>query len=106
MFSLKHLHEGADTQTSLAQIFSGVGEGLVLKGEKAIVDKKRDRKAHLDERGAEQLARRAPVEVPAPFGTPGLRQVPDERDGAEVSIVDLIAVGVRRLIVASEEDAG
>jgi hypothetical protein len=48
-------YEGADTQTSLAQIFSGVGEGLVLKGQKAIIDKKRDRKAHLDERGAEQL---------------------------------------------------
>jgi hypothetical protein len=34
-------------QTSLAQVF-GAGEGLVLKGEKATFDRKRDRKAHLD----------------------------------------------------------
>ena len=32
--------EGADMQSSLAQVFSGHGEGLVLKGEKALVDKK------------------------------------------------------------------
>lgn len=50
---------GADTQTSLAQVFSGSGEGLVLKGQKAVVDKKRDRNAHLDERGAEQLLAQA-----------------------------------------------
>lgn len=31
----------------------------MLKGERAVVDKKRDRKAHLDERGAELLLRRA-----------------------------------------------
>ncbi len=45
----------AEMQTSLAQVFSGSGEGLVLKGQKAVIDKKRDRRAHLDERGAEQL---------------------------------------------------
>ena len=47
--------EGADMQSSLAQVFSGHGEGLVLKGEKALVDKKRDRKPHLTESGAQQL---------------------------------------------------
>lgn len=51
--------QGADMQTSLAQVFSGSGEGLVLKGQKAVIDKKRDRKAHLDERGAEQLLTQA-----------------------------------------------
>jgi len=51
--------ESADMQTSLAQVFSGSGEGLVLKGQKAVIDKKRDRKAHLDERGAEQLLTQA-----------------------------------------------
>lgn len=51
--------KGADTQSSLAQVFSGHGEGLVLKGEKAVVDKKRDRKPHLSESGANQLLSKA-----------------------------------------------
>jgi len=51
--------EGADMQSSLAQVFSGRGEGLVLKGEKALVDKKRDRKPHLTEAGAQQLLSKA-----------------------------------------------
>ena len=51
--------KGADTQSSLAQVFSGHGEGLVLKGEKALVDKKRDRKPHLNEAGAQQLLSKA-----------------------------------------------
>lgn len=51
--------EGADMQSSLAQVFSGHGEGLVLKGEKALVDKKRDRKPHLTETGAQQLLSKA-----------------------------------------------
>jgi hypothetical protein len=49
----------AATQTSLAQVFSGSGEGMVLKGQRAVIDKKRDRKPHLDETGAEQLLRQA-----------------------------------------------
>jgi hypothetical protein len=52
-------HPTAGMQSSLAQIFSGTGEGLVLKGERAVVDRKRDRKAHLNETGAEQLLQRA-----------------------------------------------
>jgi hypothetical protein len=52
-------HPQADVQSSLAQVFSGAGEGLVLKGERAVIDRKRDRKAHLDQNGAEQLLRRA-----------------------------------------------
>lgn len=49
---------GADMQTSLAQVF-GAGEGIVLKGEKAVFNKDRDRKPHLSEGGAEQLLARA-----------------------------------------------
>lgn len=48
----------ADLQTSLAQVF-GAGEGLVLKGRRAVIDKQRDRKAHLDEAAAEQLLAQA-----------------------------------------------
>jgi hypothetical protein len=49
----------SDMQTTLAQVFSGSGDGLVLKGRKAIVDRNRDSRAHLDEYGAEQLLRQA-----------------------------------------------
>lgn len=49
---------GADMQTSLAQVF-GAGEGIVLKGEKAVFNKERDRKPHLSEDGAEKLLTRA-----------------------------------------------
>jgi hypothetical protein len=49
----------AELHTSLAQVFSGRGEGLVLQGSKAIRDEKRDRKAHLDEPGACNLLHEA-----------------------------------------------
>jgi hypothetical protein len=52
-------HADANMQTSLAQVFSGAGEGLVLKGQKAIIDKKRDLRAHLDELGSRQLLEQA-----------------------------------------------
>jgi hypothetical protein len=46
--------------TSLAQVFSGHGEGLVLKGGRAFVDEdKGDRKAHLAEPDAKSLLERA-----------------------------------------------
>jgi hypothetical protein len=48
----------SEMQTSLAQVF-GAGEGLVLKGERAVIDRKRDKKAHLDETGAENLLKQA-----------------------------------------------
>jgi hypothetical protein len=51
-------YANADMQSSLAQVF-GAGEGLVLKGQRAVVDKKLDSKAHLDSQGAEQLLRQA-----------------------------------------------
>jgi hypothetical protein len=43
------------TQTSLAQVFSGFGEGLVVKGGPAVLDEKTDRKPHLSEKAAQQL---------------------------------------------------
>jgi len=49
----------AEMQTSLAQVFSGSGEGIVIKGQKAVINKKRDKRAHLDEGGAEQLLNQA-----------------------------------------------
>ena len=51
-------HANADIQTSLAQVF-GAGEGMVLKGEKATIDKKRDSKPHLDLWSSERLLTRA-----------------------------------------------
>lgn len=47
----------ATLHTSLAQAFSGHGEGLVLQGPKAICDRERDPAPHLGEREAEQLLR-------------------------------------------------
>lgn len=57
-FFKENPNSSADMQTSLAQVF-GAGEGLVLKGEKAIVDKKRDRSPHLSESSAESILKRA-----------------------------------------------
>lgn len=46
-------------QTSLAQVF-GAGEGIVLKGQRALVDKNRgDSKPHLSESGAQELLEKA-----------------------------------------------
>ena len=42
-------------QTSLAQVFSGFGEGLVVKGGPATIDEKLDRQPHLAEVAAQQL---------------------------------------------------
>lgn len=48
----------AHMQTSLAQVF-GAGDGLVLKGQRAVVEKKRDRRPHLTEEGAYDILKRA-----------------------------------------------
>ena len=52
-------HQDANLQTSLAQVFSGNGEGIVLKGEPAPVSRKGDKRAHLDAVGAQRLLARA-----------------------------------------------
>lgn len=51
------LHASADTHTSLAQIFSGHGEGLVMKGGKAVKESRKP--AHMDRKSAESLVRDA-----------------------------------------------
>ena len=51
--------KGAKTHTSFAQVF-GTREGLVMKGERAVVDKTRgDGSPHLSEQGAEKLIKGA-----------------------------------------------
>ncbi len=51
---------GAPLHTSLAQVFSGHGEGLVLKGGRATIDEEKgDRKPHLLEADAKALLERA-----------------------------------------------
>jgi hypothetical protein len=50
----------APLHTSLAQVFSGHGEGIVLKGGPALIDERKgDRKPHLCGADAEELLRRA-----------------------------------------------
>jgi len=51
------LHAGAGTHTSLAQVFSGHGEGLVMKGGKAV--KKPGRSAYMDKEAARRLVSEA-----------------------------------------------
>lgn len=51
--------DGANLQSSLAQVFSGNGDGLVLKGRPAVKDKKRDRQPHLKSDDAEALLKQA-----------------------------------------------
>lgn len=51
------LHASAGTHTSLAQVFSGHGEGLIMKGGKAI--KERGRSAYMDRETARRLVSEA-----------------------------------------------
>lgn len=51
------LHASATTHTSLAQIFSGHGEGLVMKGGRAVKEKRKA--AHMDRETSEALIREA-----------------------------------------------
>jgi len=51
--------KGAETHTSFAQVF-GAREGLIMKGERAVIDKTRgDKSPHLSESGAEKLIKGA-----------------------------------------------
>jgi len=84
---------GADMQTSLAQVF-GAGEGIVLKGEKAVLNRERDRKPHLSEEGAEKLLARAIQSYTLQHNTPPKRVVvhktsrywPEELNGMKKAI--------------------
>jgi hypothetical protein len=90
------LHADAATHTSLAQVFSGHGEGLVMKGGNAI--KKPKRTAYMDRQTAERLvgdalelyslhhpgarARRLVIHKTSPF-------MPDEIAGVEAAAGDM-----------------
>jgi hypothetical protein len=100
---------GADMQTSLAQIF-GAGEGIVLRGEKAVVDKKRDRKAHLTEEGAFNLLTKAIEQYKLQHSLPPKRVVvhktsrywPEEMKGfkralGDIYHFDLLAIESRNI---------
>lgn len=100
---------GADMQTSLAQIF-GAGEGIVLRGEKAVVDKKRDRKAHLTEEGAFNLLSKAIEQYKLQHSLPPKRVVvhktsrywPEESKGfkralGDIYHFDLLAIETRNI---------
>ena len=99
-------HPHADMQSSLAQVFSGAGEGLVLKGERAVIDRKRDRKAHLDQTGAENLLRRALATYEAVHQNRPIRVVihktsrywPEELAGFKKALAD----GIRSDFIALE----
>lgn len=86
----------ADMQTSLAQVF-GAGEGIVIRGEKAIFDKKRDRKAHLSEEGAKKLLERAIAQYKLQHTLPPKRVVihktsrywPEEMKGFKAALGDV-----------------
>jgi len=89
------LHAGAGTHTSLAQVFSGHGEGLVMKGGRAV--KEPGRSAYMDRETARRLvseglglynshhpggnARRVVVHKTSPF-------TPDEVVGIEEALED------------------
>lgn len=86
----------ADMQTSLAQVF-GAGEGIVLRGEKAQFDRKRDRKAHLSEEGARKLLERAVEQYKLQHQLPPKRVVvhktsrywPEELRGLKAALGDV-----------------
>lgn len=86
----------SDMQTGLAQVF-GAGEGIVLRGEKALVDKKRDRKAHLSEEGARRLLERAIEQYKLQHSLPPKRVVihktsrywPEELKGLKAALGDI-----------------
>lgn len=58
----------AMTRTSLAQVFSETGEGLVLKGEPVRWDKDRDRRPHLSEETSTRLVTQALAMYEQHFG--------------------------------------
>ncbi len=100
------LHADAATHTSLAQVFSGHGEGLVMKGGNAVKEPKRA--AYMDRQTAERLvrdalelyslhhpgaqARRLVIHKTSPF-------VPDEIAGIETATgdmkLDLVSLNTR-----------
>jgi hypothetical protein len=108
----------AATRTSLAQVFSESGEGLVLKGEQVSWDKDRDRKPHLTAESAARITTQALSLYQQHFGQIPTRVVvhktsrywPEEQEGfraalASVKSFDLLALdrrGIRFLRLGKE----
>ncbi len=108
----------AMTRTSLAQVFSETGEGLVLKGEPVRWDKDRDRRPHLSEGAASRLIAESLAMYEKHFGRAPSRIVvhktsrywPEELNGfraglGNVKSFDLLALdrrGIRFLRLGKE----
>lgn len=102
---------GANLQCSLAQVFSGNGDGLVLKGRPAVRDKNRDRQTHLKPEDAEELLKQAISEYTATHrDVPPARVVvhktsrywPEELEGfkrglGDIKTYDLLTIGQSRI---------
>lgn len=100
--------ESKRMRTSMAQIFTYTGEGLVLRGDKFEWDANNDRSPHLDKSGAKKLLNKAIELYTKRIGQPPERVVvhkssrywDDEKEGFEealkdVKYHDLIAFGER-----------
>lgn len=108
---------GAATRTSLAQVFSEYGEGLVIKGDRVHWDQERDRKPHLSREGARGLLEQALGLYRQHNGEPKRvvvhktsRYWPEELDGfmaglGDIQSYDLLTLerrGIRFLRLGSE----
>lgn len=95
-------------RTSMAQVFTYTGEGLVIRGDRFEWDKHQDRSPHLNEKGAEELLKKAIELYTNRIGQPPLRVVvhksskywEDEKRGfesalKEIKLHDLVAIGER-----------
>ncbi|MCE9652100.1 MAG: hypothetical protein K8Q89_03450 [Nitrosarchaeum sp.] len=95
-------------RTSMAQVFTYTGEGLVIRGDRFEWNTFQDRSPHLDEKGAEELLKKAIELYTNRIGQSPLRVVvhksskywDDEKKGfenalKEIKMHDLVAIGER-----------
>lgn len=95
-------------RTSMAQVFTYTGEGLVIRGDRFEWDTYQDRSPHLDEEGAEALLKKAIELYTNRIGQPPLRVVvhksskywESEKKGfenalREIKMHDLVTIGQR-----------
>lgn len=95
-------------RTSMAQVFTYTGEGLIIRGDRFEWDTREDRSPHLNEKGAEELLKKAIELYTQRIGQPPLRVVvhksskywEDEKRGfekalKETKMYDLVAFGRR-----------
>jgi hypothetical protein len=95
-------------RTSMAQVFTYTGEGLVIRGDRFEWSTQKGRSPHLDEKGAEALLKKAIELYTTRIGQPPLRVVvhktsrywDDEKKGfdnalKDIKMHDLVAIGQR-----------